>query len=127
MDVVLKIGQRIGNAFLSSKNIRLAVIGVGIAVPSLFVGAMVANNIMPPVDYNLVATAKGTTAAAISTIEVSEITDSTAVIRWKTKHAADRQVDYGISETYDFTSKLGTRPSTKHEVALVDLERTLKW
>lgn len=71
--------------------------------------------------------AKGSTSPVISGMKISEITNSTVVIRWDTKSAADAQVDYGTSEVYEFASNLESRPGTKHEIFLTNLEPGLTY
>lgn len=56
----------------------------------------------------------------ISLVEVRELTNSTALIVWETKSAAEGEVEYGTDETYGLTAK-EERPDTKHEIALTNL------
>lgn len=121
------------NTSLVHSNIfRIFLLGVvaAIVIPSVFVatlqepfGIFMGSNSGNPGSNP----AKGASVPIISSVEARELTNSTAVIRWKTKRAADRQVEYGISEVYELASFIDTRPGTKHEVFLVNLEPGLTY
>lgn len=115
----------------TSKSIRMAFLGIGISTFFLFGGILLGENMVGSLNNlnsgSASPPAKDVAAPVISSMEVSEITNSTAVIRWETDRATDRQVDYGISEIYEFASELEIRPDTNHEVFLVNLEPGLTY
>jgi len=62
------------------------------------------------------------TPPTISGVNVSSITDITAVITWTTDEPAISQVKYGKTETYGSTTPLDTKLTTSHSVALTGLD-----
>jgi chitodextrinase len=62
-----------------------------------------------------------TTPPTISAVAAGSITASSAVISWTTNEPADRQVDYGPTTSYGFSSSLGTTLATSHSVTLNNL------
>ena len=112
----------------TTKRLRMMLMGIGFSSFVLVGGVWLGANMMKDLkvtDHSPVA--KGVTAPVISSVEISEVTNSTAVIRWKTNKATDSQVDYGTSEPYEFASELDTRPDTKHEIFLINLEPGLTY
>jgi peroxiredoxin len=63
-----------------------------------------------------------TTPPAISGINVSNITESGAIITWTTNEAATSQVEYGKTETYGSTTPLDSKLTTSHSVTLTGLD-----
>lgn len=121
MDTSSREEHHTKNISLPFQNMRLVFLGLGIIIPSLFLGALFGGNFFSSGGTHNTA-AGAAPNPTVSAVEVAEITNSTAVIRWETKGAGDAQVDYGSSASYGFTSLLDARPGTKHEVFLTNLE-----
>jgi thiol-disulfide isomerase/thioredoxin len=62
------------------------------------------------------------TPPTISGVNVSNITESSAIITWTTNEPATSQVTYGKTETYDSTTSEDTNLSTSHSVTLTGLD-----
>ncbi len=63
-----------------------------------------------------------TTPPTISGVNISNITDSSAIITWKTDEAATSQVKYGTTEAYGSTTPLNQKLATSHSVTLTGLD-----
>ena len=57
----------------------------------------------------------------ISNVNVFDITDTSAVISWVTNWASDSQVEYGLSDEYEFSSGKDVRLVKLHNVKLTGL------
>ncbi|MFC2049669.1 redoxin domain-containing protein [Chloroflexota bacterium] len=62
------------------------------------------------------------TAPAISAVNSSSITESSAIITWITDERATSQVEYGETEEYGLTTQLDENLSTEHSVPLTGLD-----
>jgi len=62
------------------------------------------------------------TPPTISGVNVSNITESSAIITWTTNEPATSQVTYGKTETYGSTTSEDTNLSTSHSVTLTGLD-----
>jgi peroxiredoxin len=62
------------------------------------------------------------TPPTISGVNVSNITESSAIITWTTNEPATSQVTYGKTETYGSTTLLDTKLTTSHTVTLTGLD-----
>lgn len=107
-------------SLLSLNRTQIVLLGLAVIIPAFVLGAVFGEDFIPSNSQNL--SAKAAPSASITAVEVSEITNSTAVVRWETKSAGDAQVDYGTSTMHEFVSELDSRPDTSHEIALVNLE-----
>ena len=63
-----------------------------------------------------------TTPPVISSISVSSITESSALIKWTTDEKATSQVEFGTSATYGSETPLDTSLTTSHSVNLSGLD-----
>ena len=61
------------------------------------------------------------TPPTISGVNVSNITESSAIITWTTNEPATSQVQYGKTETYDSSTTADTNLTTNHNVTLTGL------
>ena len=68
-----------------------------------------------------------TAAPVVSDIQSTSISTSSAVITWKTNEPATSQVDYGVSETYGYTTLIDTSLVTAHQVTLSGLTPNTKF
>jgi peroxiredoxin len=62
------------------------------------------------------------TPPTISGVNVSNITESSAIITWTTNEPATGQVQYGKTETYGSSTLLDTKLTTSHTVTLTGLD-----
>jgi peroxiredoxin len=62
------------------------------------------------------------TAPTISGVNVSNITESGAIITWLTNEPATSQVEYGKTETYGSTTTIDTNLTTSHSIMLTKLD-----
>lgn len=73
-------------------------------------------------DFTFTTTsASDTTPPTISGVAATDVTATSAVIRWTTNEAADSQVDYGTTKSYGQTTPLDATPVTTHAVSLSGL------
>jgi hypothetical protein len=63
-----------------------------------------------------------TTPPVISDVDISNITESSATIEWKTDEKAICQIEYGEGSTWDEIEDLDSDFKTSHSVTLTDLE-----
>jgi len=57
----------------------------------------------------------------ISNVQVSQISDDSAIINWDTSAPADSQVEYGLTASYGSTTTLDPTPTLSHSVVLSNL------
>ncbi len=72
---------------------------------------------------NIVVNPADTTPPTVSTLEATNITSSSVTVTWTTNEAADGQVQYGTTSTYDSTSSLNSSLSTTHSIKINGLSR----
>jgi hypothetical protein len=74
------------------------------------------------VSANQTFTTADTVPPVISALTVAAVGENSATITWVTNEPADRQVDYGLTNSYGLQSPLDTRLSTTHAVTLSGLQ-----
>ncbi len=66
--------------------------------------------------------AADTMSPVIFAVASSELTRSSAVLTWNTDEACDAQVEYGLTESYGFSSPVTATMATSHRVLLSGLQ-----
>ena len=79
------------------------------------------NKITHEGDLTTLATADKT-APTISGVNVSHVTESSAIVTWATNEPATSQIKYGKTETYGSTTPLDENLTTTHNVTLAKLD-----
>lgn len=63
-----------------------------------------------------------TTAPRISAVSIRDATRTSVVITWVTDEPATSQVDYGLADRYDRSTRVGTKLVVNHSVILMGLD-----
>lgn len=71
--------------------------------------------------------AADTMSPVIIAVASSELTRSSAVLTWNTDEACDAQVEYGLTETYGFSSPVTAAMATTHRVLLSGLQEGMRY
>ncbi|MCL6446398.1 MAG: fibronectin type III domain-containing protein, partial [Alicyclobacillus sp.] len=74
------------------------------------------------VSANQTFTTADTVPPVISALTVAAVGENSAIITWVTNEPADRQVDYGLTNSYGLQSPPDTRLSTTHAVTLSGMQ-----